>query len=143
MRGAPDGRCEVIRQRRPLSRKTPLRRASKLRPRSKTKAYRKRPRDLEYLRWLKTQPCVARFGVDRCWGEIEAAHREVGGRAMGQKTPDVEALPLCSRHHRLPGLHVCSEWLVLTKPQRAEFWMSAVEKVRARYLAQQPTEGGR
>lgn len=68
----------------------------------KYKAPRHNPhRDIVYLAWLRTMPCVV------CWtyrirslrfATVEAAH--VGERGIGQKCSDREALPLCTHHHR-------------------------------------------
>jgi hypothetical protein len=51
-------------------------------------------RNLKYLAWIRTQPCL----VCGKAGGIEAAH--TGPHGMGQKSPDTSAIPLCARHHR-------------------------------------------
>ena len=51
-------------------------------------------RNLKYLAWITTQPCL----VCGQTGGIEAAH--TGPHGMGQKSPDTSAIPLCARHHR-------------------------------------------
>lgn len=56
--------------------------------------YSRRKRDRAYMAWIRKQRCI-------CCGiryRVEAAH--VGDRALGQKCPDRETLPLCSLHHR-------------------------------------------
>jgi len=61
----------------------------------KRSKYARRKRDLLYMAWIRTLPCI-------CCGSrlfVEAAH--VGDRAFGQKCPDTETLPLCRKHHRL------------------------------------------
>jgi hypothetical protein len=47
-----------------------------------------------YLAWIRTQPCLV-CGSTR-W--IEAAH--TGPHGLGQKSPDISAVPLCAAHHR-------------------------------------------
>jgi hypothetical protein len=51
-------------------------------------------RDPEYLRWIRSLPCLV-CGSTRY---IEAAH--TGPHGLGQKSPDSSAVPLCTRHHR-------------------------------------------
>lgn len=92
---------------------------------------------MEYLRWLKMHCCCAGClwfaGLANYRHGIEAAHREVGGRAMGQKTPDAEAIPLCAKCHRLPGLHRHEKWLAMSKPARRDWWMERAAYLRAAY----------
>lgn len=86
---------------------------------AKTK-YRRRERDVERMRWTKSQPCavaglahliaperIAADGtpilfvsssVGRCSGPTEAHH--AGAHGVGQKAPDATVVPLCVRHHR-------------------------------------------
>jgi hypothetical protein len=47
-----------------------------------------------YLQWIRTLPC----SVCRTTRQIEAAH--TGPHGIGQKSSDLSAIPLCSRHHR-------------------------------------------
>lgn len=72
-----------------------------------------RVEDPEYLRWIRTLPCVVcqkrckecRSGYpDACIGQgecvgvpVQAAH--VGLRGLRQKCSDREAIPLCNPHH--------------------------------------------
>ena len=51
-------------------------------------------RDLKYLAWIRTLPCL----VCGRTGGIEAAH--TGPHGIGQKSPDTSAVPLCAIHHR-------------------------------------------
>lgn len=62
--------------------------------------------DKAYISWLHTQPCCV---CGRLSG-IEAAH--VGRRGLGQKCSDLEAIPLCSEHHRTgpAAHHVLGKW---------------------------------
>jgi len=69
----------------------------------KYKAPRPDPRrDSEYLRWIRTLPCILcstwRLPTLSNRGPVEAAH--VGERGLGQKCPDNQTLPLCCWHHR-------------------------------------------
>lgn len=60
--------------------------------------YARRKREKAYLAWLKTQPCI----VCRTRFNIEAAHTTAPGqKAMSQKGPDDQALPMCTDDHRL------------------------------------------
>ena len=86
-----------------MKRRKPLRRKTWLRSRSRTSAYRRRPRDLAYLRAVKTFPCVVPELIHEHWrtpcsGPVEADH--VGRRGLGQKCPDRESASLCRGHHR-------------------------------------------
>lgn len=47
-----------------------------------------------YLEWIRTLPC----SVCRTTRGIEAAH--TGPHGLGQKSSDLSAIPLCTRHHR-------------------------------------------
>lgn len=86
-------------KRSPLKRKTPLR------SRSKRTKYARRPRALGYMQWVKTQPCSVR-GNGECGGPVEADH--AGARGIGQKAPDATCIPLCRKHHReRTDMHGC------------------------------------
>ena len=51
-------------------------------------------RNPRYLAWIRTLPCLV---CGRTTG-IEAAH--TGPHGMAQKSTDISAIPLCTRHHR-------------------------------------------
>lgn len=51
-------------------------------------------RNVRYLTWIRTLPCLV---CGRTAG-IEAAH--TGPHGIAQKSPDISAVPLCIRHHR-------------------------------------------
>ena len=59
--------------------------------------YRPSPpeRDWQYLRYIRTYPCVVCAASGR---KVEAAH--VGPHGLGQKASDLQSIPLCGRHHR-------------------------------------------
>lgn len=84
-----------------LRRKTPMKRSPFKRARSAS-AYRRRARDIDYMKWVKRQPCAAR-GLDPggCYGNVEADH--AGRRGYGQKADDRTCIPLCTNHHELRG----------------------------------------
>ena len=76
-----------------MLRRSPLRR-------KRTTPRRGPERDPAYLEFVRTQPCAARSAAVgwECRGPIHAHH--AGARGLGQKCPDREAIPLCSRHHQ-------------------------------------------
>lgn len=108
-------------RRTPLARGTkPLRRTTRLRARSKTNAYRRRERDVPYMRWVKRLACVCRAlppetfvsfiegrvmpaKLTPCTGRVEADH--AGERGMGQKADDRTCIPMCSSHHAQRHAH--------------------------------------
>jgi hypothetical protein len=51
-------------------------------------------RNWRYLAWIRTLPCLV-CGAKR---GIEASH--TGPHGLGQKSADLSAIPLCTRHHR-------------------------------------------
>lgn len=61
--------------------------------------------DLNYLDWIRMQPCVVtRMDVEPngdgyCKGRIVPHHKV--GAGMGKRAHDHESMPLCSSHHRL------------------------------------------
>lgn len=88
-------------KRSPLLRRTPLRarvnaarKAARTRKRSR---YARRERNVDFMLWVKTLPCVAR-ALGPCSGVVEADH--AGSRGLGQKCPDEETIPICTGHHR-------------------------------------------
>lgn len=63
--------------------------------------------DLEFLAWVKTQPCaIASIKAAPCSGDIVAAHvrRVSNGSGTGTK-PQYSAIPLCDGHHKLQHQH--------------------------------------
>ena len=53
-------------------------------------------RDLEYLLWIKSQPCI----IPACRQTTVTEAHHFGPRAFTKKAPDRKALPLCMEHHR-------------------------------------------
>lgn len=65
---------------------------AKLRPRSPTN--KKRARDMDYMAWVKTLPCLA------CGAKAPSEAAHTGPRGLGQKAPDSQVIPLCAEDHR-------------------------------------------
>ena len=90
-------------KRSPLLRRTPLRtringarKAARTRKRS---TYKRRERDIPYMLWVKSLPCVASLlPMGPCGGVVEADH--AGRRGLGMKCDDRETIPICTEHHR-------------------------------------------
>ena len=66
-------------------------------PRKRAKPRKGPTRDPKYLAFIRKQPCVACMGGAWLW-PVEAAH--IGVRGLGQKSSDLETIPLCAYHHR-------------------------------------------
>lgn len=71
--------------------------------------YSDRDRDFDRMGWIKLQRCCAPtigHDVGPCLGPIEADHAGGydDGRATSRKSTDDTTIPLCTRHHREPGL---------------------------------------
>ena len=79
----------------PLKR-SPMKRTP-MRPGKRKTKYARRERDVPYMMWVKSLPCLLR-GFSPCSGVVEADH--AGDRAFGQKADDRTCIPLCTRHHR-------------------------------------------
>ena len=109
----------ALKRSKPLKRSASLKRKTRLRARSKTKKYRRRPRDLEHMRKVRKLACIVRtwlkfwpdFGTalhelatrtaagwTQCTGRVEADH--MGPRAKGQIADDKTTVPCCKQHHR-------------------------------------------
>ncbi len=114
-------------KRKPLKRTTAMKRGPWRRKGKASRAkssYRRRPRFVDYMLWVKTLPCVVQtLGVplaprasgeatspldipslstlerwEACTiGEVEADH--AGPRAMGRKAHDATCIPICKVHH--------------------------------------------
>ena len=93
-----------LQRRTPLQAKKPIARIARLSQGAKKAArtrkrsrYRQRERQVDYMLWVKTLPCVARH-LGPCSGVVEADH--AGARGLGQKCSDIETIPICTGHHR-------------------------------------------
>lgn len=91
-------------KRTPLRRKTAIRRTA-MRRGVKASKYTRRPRDTDYLAFVRSQVCsVIQEWPNKsappspCWGPIDPDH-DSRGRAYGHKSDDSTAIPLCRRHH--------------------------------------------
>lgn len=111
-------------KRSPLKRGQPLKRSPMRRGKGRGR-YARRERDLERMRWIRTQPCAlvaATHGYlpvavdmwlgappDRCSGAVEAHH--AGEHGMGHKASDDTCISMCRHHHRMitgePGGRGC------------------------------------
>ncbi len=61
--------------------------------------YRRRPRFIDYMLFVKTLPCAAAIVEGHvCEGPIEADH--AGERGFGQKAHDSTVIPMCQLAHR-------------------------------------------
>ena len=59
-------------------------------------------RNRAYLAWVRTLACVVCHARSSGSVWIEAAHTKVlGPKAMGRKTSDFSAIPLCYQHHQV------------------------------------------
>lgn len=121
-----------------LTRRTPLKRRARLRPRRDRPRRRPTPADPEYLARVRTLRCAAPHGPSGCHGAIEAHH--AGPRGLGQRADDRTAIPLCRYHHRAwhDGRGVFADW---AHEVRA-VWVAAVIAETQRQLEDEaPTRG--
>lgn len=109
----------------PLRRKTPLKR---------TRFRRSGPRATDapdHLAWIRTQPCCVWLLdlANDCYGVVQAHHSTVG-RAYSRRSTDLDAMPLCERHHH--DLHNFSgPFKGWTREERAEFQLARSAEYRA------------
>lgn len=100
-------------RRTPLARGKPLKRKTRLRARSLTNSYRRRERDLEFMKKVRKLGCIVRLWmsiigkggawmqpthVTPCGGRVQADH--LGQRAYSKKAHDTTCAPMCRRHHQ-------------------------------------------
>jgi hypothetical protein len=100
-----------------MKRGRPLKRKTRLRARSLTNSYRRRERDLPFMKKVRKLPCIVRTwleGLRRvgdktsswlmpthvtpCGGRVQADH--LGVRPYGWKAGDTTCAAMCERHHR-------------------------------------------
>lgn len=115
-----------------MKRHTPLRRHTWMKRRRKGPRRAQATRDPEYLRWVRTQPCVLKF-LFRCWAATEAHHASVD-HGLGQKGPDRAAVPMCRVCHGLWTAHA-GPFLGLSKQRRRELaatWIADTQAAHAR-----------
>lgn len=93
-------RMPIRRSRSPLKRKTPLR------PRSKTSSHARRPRHLDFMDFVRWCECAldGAAGADPCYGRMEADHVGKRGGATDaepalRRGSDTKTIPMCHRHH--------------------------------------------
>lgn len=132
-------------KRSPMKRKssmssTPLSMSKKRKsPKHKTK-YARRERDLVFMRWVKTLPCLlaGADGAGPCTGVVEADHAGVSG--IGQKAPDITCIPLCSIHHLNRHAHT-GYFRYRTKEWTREWRVAAIAKTQGEYAKCSDHEG--
>jgi hypothetical protein len=99
--------------------------------------YRRRIRDLDFMKWVRRQPCAAREFDVACDGHVEADH--AGRRGYGQKADDRTCIPLCAKHHEMRGsFHgAFKDW----DQARMRAWLErAVSDTQAAYAAWQASK---
>jgi hypothetical protein len=109
-----------------MLRRTPLKRKTRLKARGQG-AYARRERDVDYMRMVRTLPCML-SGVREagpCIGGVEADH--MGERAAFRKADDRTCAPLCQRHHR-DRTDVRGYFAKLTKEQRRAWCRLAIAR---------------
>lgn len=123
-------------RRAPLRRSGPLCRRTWLRARGRT-SYRRRERDLEFMRWVRKLPCAVRAEAPDprnaptpCTGRVEADH--MGERALGRKAEDTTCAPMCWRHHRERTDHSGS-FRALTREDVRAWRARAIERTQAEW----------
>ena len=125
----------MLRNRKPLKRKSPLRARTRLKPRGKTK-YARRPRDHAYMAWVKSLPCVGPF-PHQCQGPSEAHH--AGVRGLGQRAEDSTAIPLCRNAHH--AWHSGGEAFAGWQNWERRTWADImIREMQALYASQQRRE---
>jgi hypothetical protein len=101
--------------------------------------YRRRPRDLKYMEWVRQQPCAARELTEGlahdCYGPVEADH--AGLRPVGQKADDRTCIPLCTFHHeKRASFHgLFRSW----NQEKMRAWLlRMIERYQALYAQENP-----
>ncbi len=116
-----------------MKRSTPLRRKTRIRQKRATPRRSSRIRDPEHMADVRRLPCAAQSIPEAtpCQGRIEADH--MGRRGIGQKCPDDETGPLCSRHHAERGSFagMFRHW---TQPKMRQ-WLEATILATKLYVA--------
>lgn len=111
---------------------TLLTRSPMKRGKSKSK-YATRERDVDFMLWVKTLPCLgARFSP--CEGPVEADH--AGSRGLGQKCPDDECIPLCTKHHR-ERTDFSGTFKTWNKPMMRSFLETGIANTKAQWARKQ------
>lgn len=118
-----------------------------MRTRRRSTKYSRRERDLEFMRFVKRQPCFVRVLsplalaaelrpvvmptsvlATPCGGPVEADH--MGERGIGQKADDKTCAPLCQKHHRERHDH-SGTFRPLTKAELRAWRARAIEHTQA------------
>ncbi len=86
----------------------------------------------QHLKWLREQPCCL-GDLYACSGVVESHHSTLG-RGLSQKSSDLEAMPLCGRHHK--ALHGFTGFFAgWSREQRAEWQRAMSERYRPKESA--------
>ncbi len=81
----------------------------------------------QHLAWLRRQPCCLGY-LYACSGVVESHHTTLG-RGLSQKSSDLDAMPLCARHHN--ALHNFTGFFAgWSRSQRAEWQREMSAKYR-------------
>lgn len=140
-RGGPLRRTKV------LVGNKPLRRLQRLRARSNTNSYRRRPRDFAFMGFVKAQTCMvitlppflfigdaaraAKHKTTPCNGIIEADHQ--GERGIGQKADDSTCVPMCRLHHHERHNPAAGTFREFNRTEARAWRARAIEITQANY----------
>lgn len=110
-----------------LLRKTALRR-SKFMAKARVTKQAARSGNPRYLDWIRSLPCSV------CDAKPPGHAHHSTGAGMGQKSPDLEAIPLCFKHHREfhEGKGVFEYW---TRHYRRMWQEAQVDRCQKAWLA--------
>lgn len=116
--------------------RSPLRRTP-MRRRHRSTSYSRRPRDIDFMLFVKTLLCSVEEewpDVDQrptaCGGVVEADH--MGSRGLGQKADDRTCAPICTQHHRERSDHT-GTFKHITKEQEREWRARAITRTLTLY----------
>jgi len=122
-----------------MRRGKPLRRTKRLTSKRSTSSYARRPRDMEFMGFVRTQPCSVSVEApdpirapSPCSPRIEADH--MGERALGRKADDTTCAPLCSQHHRERTDHSGS-FRHITRDEARAWRARAIDRTQAAWSA--------
>lgn len=100
-------------------------------PRVRKKARRTgRKLNPTFLAFVRTLRCCAHL-LSPCFGRVEADH--VGWRPTGRKCDDVEAIPMCARHHD-QRTDSQGPWKCMSPDQRLDWCGERVLETQAAFL---------
>lgn len=110
--------------------------------------YALRDRAAAFMGWVRTQPCtvaaigvagvdqfISIFALGGCDGPVQADHAGERIAGMSTKSLDRDCIAMCKRHHD-DRTESKGMFLLMTKPQRREWRVAAIEYTHARARAQ-------